>query len=80
MTFYNLKSITPVPPAASMIDIVLSKLQRKTPTVIHPSYQISRIRGFYMRKVKWLQDEIEERLEGILKEFPKLDVGTTRWS
>ena len=33
------------------IDVVLSRTQRKTPTVIHPGYAINRIRSFYMRKV-----------------------------
>lgn len=79
-TFYNLKAITAVPTASQFVDIILSKLQRKTPTVIHPSYQITRIRHFYMRKVKFAQDEFEERLDLILKEFPKLDVGHGRRS
>lgn len=48
---YNFKKIAVVPTAKDFIDIVLSKTQRKTPTVIHPSYAISRIRAFYMRKV-----------------------------
>lgn len=48
---YNFKKIAVVPTAKDFIDIVLSKTQRKTPTVIHPSYAISRIRSFYMRKV-----------------------------
>ncbi|KAI9024068.1 P-loop containing nucleoside triphosphate hydrolase protein [Hyaloraphidium curvatum] len=72
-SFYNLKAITAVPTADAFVDITLSKLQRKTPTVIHPSYQITRIRHFYMRKVKFAQDAFEERLDQILKEFPKLD-------
>lgn len=40
-------------PAKDMINVVLSKTQRKTPTVVHPGYDIGRIRGFYMRKVKY---------------------------
>lgn len=50
---YNFKSIHPVMPAKDMINVVLSKTQRKTPTVVHPGYDIGRIRGFYMRKVKY---------------------------
>lgn len=30
--------------------MILSKTQRKTPTVVHPGYNIVRIRQFYMRK------------------------------
>ena len=48
---YNFKSIKPISAAKDLINIVLSKTQRKTPTVVHPGYNISRIRGFYMRKV-----------------------------
>jgi hypothetical protein len=48
---YNFKAVKVIPPASEMINIVLSKTQRKTPTVIHPGYAISRIRSFYMRKV-----------------------------
>lgn len=48
---YNFKSIKTIPSAKDMINIVLSKTQRKTPTVVHPGYNISRIRTFYMRKV-----------------------------
>lgn len=42
--------------------------------VIHKNFQISRIRKFYMRKVKFTQDSFEEKLGGILNEFPMLDV------
>jgi len=56
------------------IDIILSKTQRKTPTVIHKHYKISRIRQFYMRKVKYTQQNFHDRLSRIIQEFPKLDV------
>lgn len=56
------------------IDIMLSKTQRKTPTVIHKNFKISRIRRFYMRKVKFMQQSIHDRLTAILTEFPKLEV------
>ena len=56
------------------VDAVLSKTQRKTPTVVHPGYAIARIRQFYMRKVKFTQANFEEKLDGILMQFPKLDV------
>lgn len=56
-----------------MIDIILTRTQRKTPTVIHPGYKITRIRAFYMRKVKFTQQTIDEKLGAILQEFPRLD-------
>ncbi|GLD50689.1 nucleolar GTP-binding protein 1 [Lates japonicus] len=62
-----------VPTAKDFIDITLSKTQRKTPTVIHKHYQIHRIRHFYMRKVKFTQQNYHDRLTQILTDFPKLD-------
>lgn len=73
MVVYNFKKITTVPTAQDFIDITLSKTQRKTPTVIHPGYEISRIRHFYMRKVKYTQQNYHDRLTQILDEFPILD-------
>uniref|UniRef100_A0A3Q3QQT7 Nucleolar GTP-binding protein 1 n=1 Tax=Monopterus albus TaxID=43700 RepID=A0A3Q3QQT7_MONAL len=58
---------------SDFIDITLSKTQRKTPTVIHKHYQIHRIRHFYMRKVKFTQQNYHDRLTQILADFPKLD-------
>ncbi|KAI9340153.1 P-loop containing nucleoside triphosphate hydrolase protein [Zopfochytrium polystomum] len=71
--YYNFKKVQTVPSAMDCIDIVLSKIQRKTATVVHPNYQISRIRQFYMKKVKFGQDCFDEKLEQILTDFPKLD-------
>jgi len=73
MSFYNFKKIAVVPTSKDFTDIVLSKTQRKTPTVIHRHYKISRIRSFYMRKVKFTQTNFSEKLSMILAEFPKLD-------
>ncbi|KAJ8603721.1 hypothetical protein CTAYLR_000218 [Chrysophaeum taylorii] len=73
MPAYNLKQLSPVPTAPELIDIVLLRTQRKTPTVIHPGYKISRIRSFYMRKVKFTQQTISERLGAIVGDFPRLD-------
>ncbi|KAL7746503.1 Nucleolar GTP-binding protein 1 [Sorochytrium milnesiophthora] len=72
-SYYNFKKIAVVPTANDFIDIILSKTQRKTPTVVHPNYSIGRIRSFYMRKVKFSQDAFNEKLEAMLSEFPKLD-------
>lgn len=58
---------------ADFIDIVLTRTQRKTPTVIHPGFKITRIRSFYMRKVKFTQQTIEEKLGAIVTDFPRLD-------
>lgn len=73
MSHYNFKKIQVIPTATEFIDIVLSKTQRKTPTVIHKSYAISRIRHFYMRKIKFLQQTVHDKLTIVLQDFPKLD-------
>ena len=74
MVVYNFKKIQPVPKCNDFIDIVLTRTQRKTPTVVHPGYQISRIREFYMRKVKFTQQTFNEKLSQIINDFPRLDV------
>lgn len=73
MVVYNFKKISPIPNASDMIDIILTRTQRKTPTVIHPGYKITRIRSFYMRKVKFTQQSIDEKFAAMLQEFPRLD-------
>ena len=60
--------------AQDFVDIVLSKTQRKTPTVIHKNYQIGRIREFYTRKIKFTQQTFHDKLNQIINDFPKLDV------
>ncbi|XP_043253581.1 nucleolar GTP-binding protein 1 [Colletes gigas] len=73
MGLYNFKKIAVVPTAKEFIDIILSKTQRKTPTVIHKNYKITRIRAFYLRKVKYTQQNFHDRLSRIIQEFPKLN-------
>jgi nucleolar GTP-binding protein len=73
MPVYNFKSMKPVPTATELIDIVLMRTQRRTPTVIHPGYKINRIRAFYIRKIKFTQQTISERLSQILTDFPRLN-------
>lgn len=73
MSHYNFKKITVVPGGKDFIDIVLSKTQRKTPTVVHRHYQIGRIRQFYLRKIKFAQQTIHDKFTQIIDEFPKLD-------
>ncbi|EYB98479.1 hypothetical protein Y032_0131g1648 [Ancylostoma ceylanicum] len=70
---YNFKRITVVPTASELKDIVLSKTQRKTPTVIHRQYAIGRIRAFYARKIKFLQQTLHDKLTQIINEFPKME-------
>lgn len=73
MVVYNFKKIAVVPNGKDLVDVVLSRTQRKTPTVVHPQYAIHRIRRFYMRKVKYCQTTIHEKLGQILEEFPRLE-------
>jgi nucleolar GTP-binding protein len=73
MVVYNFKKIQPIPACQEFIDIVLTRTQRKTPTVIHPGFKIGRIRSFYMRKVKFTQQTIDEKLGMIVQDFPRLD-------
>jgi GTP1/Obg family GTP-binding protein len=62
----NFKEIKPVLQAKDLIDVVLSRTQRKTPTVVHPQFKISRIRNFYIRKVKYAQTTFREKIDMIL--------------
>jgi nucleolar GTP-binding protein len=73
MVVYNFKTIAVVPSGKQFIDIILSKTQRKTPTVIHNGYAIPRIRKFYMRKIKYTQENFVEKITLILQDFPRLD-------
>lgn len=72
-TVYKFKDIQTIPPAKQLVDIVLSRTQRKTPTVVHPGFKITRIRSFYMRKVKYCQTTYGEKFGKILEDFPKID-------
>ncbi|XP_068325934.1 nucleolar GTP-binding protein 1-like [Pyrus communis] len=73
MVQYNFKKMTVVPNGKDFIDIILSRTQRQTPTVVHKGYAISRLRQFYMRKVKYTQQNFHEKLSTIVDEFPRLD-------
>ena len=70
---YNFKSIRVVSTSAEMINIVLSKTQRKTPTMISKNDPIPKIRGFYMRKVKFTNETLHDKFTAILEDFPKLN-------
>ncbi|KAK9322857.1 P-loop containing nucleoside triphosphate hydrolase protein [Lipomyces orientalis] len=67
------KDIAPVPNSTEFLDVVLNRTQRKTPTVIRPGFKISRIRAFYMRKVRYTADGFTEKLQEIVDSFPRLD-------
>ena len=56
-----------------LIDIILSRTQRKTPTIVHPGYQLSRIRGFYMQKIKFASENFVQKLNEIVESFPKIE-------
>ncbi|PQQ13035.1 nucleolar GTP-binding protein 1 [Prunus yedoensis var. nudiflora] len=73
MVQYNFKKVTVVPNGKDLIDIILSRNQRQTPTVFHKDYAISRLHTFYMRKVKYTQQNFHEKLSTIIDEFPSLD-------
>lgn len=70
---YNFKQIQKIPEASELMDITLSKTQRKTPTMVAAGFKISRIRKFYMRKVKFMQQSVNEKLTGIVDGFPKIN-------
>jgi nucleolar GTP-binding protein len=55
---YDFKKIPKIPEANDLIDITLSKTQRKTPTQIAAGFKIARVRKFYMRKVKFMQESV----------------------
>lgn len=70
---YNFKGITTIPTAQALLDTVLSETQRRTPTEVHKQFKISRIRKFYMRKIKYVQQAFRDRLQRILSQLPHLD-------
>ncbi|MES1903696.1 MAG: Nucleolar GTP-binding protein 1 [Paramarteilia canceri] len=70
---FNFRQIPVVPNSQELSDICLSKTQRRTPNEIHKNFQISRIRSFYMRKVKFLQQSYAEKLDEMISFFPHID-------
>ncbi|KAJ5923980.1 Nucleolar GTP-binding protein 1 [Penicillium verhagenii] len=66
------KDIAPVPTHQEFLDIVLSRTQRQLPTQIRAGFKISRIRGFYTRKVKYTSETFGEKFQAILDGFPRL--------
>lgn len=72
-SLYNFKSITIIPSSTDLIDIILSRTQRRTPTQIHPNYAITRIREFYLRKIKTTQSNFHDKFAKMLEDFPRLE-------
>ncbi|ELA46517.1 small GTP-binding protein domain [Vavraia culicis subsp. floridensis] len=68
---FNFKAIKKIP--LSLIDVVLSKTQRKTPTVIRNKHPLPKIRSFYTRKVKFTGAEYAMQLETIINSFPHVE-------
>ncbi|KAK3641761.1 Nucleolar GTP-binding protein 1 [Elasticomyces elasticus] len=66
------KEIAPVPTSQEFLDIVLSRTQRRLPTQIRAGFKITRIRAFYIRKVKYTAETFSEKLSAILDGFPRL--------
>ncbi|CAL8998109.1 unnamed protein product [Prunus brigantina] len=73
MVQYNFKKMAVVPNRKDFIDIILSRTQRQTPTVVHKGSAISSLRKFYMRKVKCTEQNFRDKLSTIIDEFPRLD-------
>ncbi|KAH0921181.1 hypothetical protein HID58_021199 [Brassica napus] len=73
MVKFNFKKITVVPDGKKFVDIILSRTQRQTPTVTHKSNNISQLRSFYMKKIKFTQSNFVEKLSTIVDEFPRLE-------
>ncbi|KAI8023688.1 Nucleolar GTP-binding protein 1 [Camellia lanceoleosa] len=61
---YNFKKITVVPTRDDFIDIILSRTQRQTPTVVHKVLHV---------QIKYTQQNFHEKLSTIIEEFPRLD-------
>nr|UXY88340.1 nucleolar G-protein [Cryptomonas curvata] len=59
--------------ANDIIDIILSKTQRKTPTIIHQHFSIQRVRQFYIKKIKFIQQKFDFYVKNMLKNFPIID-------
>eukprot|EP00457_Paulinella_chromatophora_P002869 gb/GEZN01002874.1/.p1 GENE.gb/GEZN01002874.1/~~gb/GEZN01002874.1/.p1 ORF type:complete len:683 (-),score=97.71 gb/GEZN01002874.1/:288-2300(-) len=73
MPTYNFKQICVVPSSKDFVDIILTRTQRKTMTVVRKGWKISRVRSFYTLKIKFTQENFTEKLQTIVKDFPRID-------
>jgi nucleolar GTP-binding protein len=62
-----------IPEPKTLINLLLSKLQKKTPTIVHKKFSIQKIRHFYIRKINFFYQEYEIFIEKIGKIFPTID-------
>jgi nucleolar GTP-binding protein len=62
-----------IPEPKEFVNLILSKLQKKTPTIVHKQFSIQKIRHFYIRKIKFFHQEFEGFIEKIAKNFPSID-------
>ena len=58
-------------PPVSFVGLTVRR-QRRLPTQIRAGFQISRIRAFYTRKVKYTSETFTERLSATINGFPRL--------
>ena len=56
-----------------LINKILSGAQRKTPTIVHKRFSVERIRKFYIRKVKFVQQNFIDYVSEIVDTFPSID-------
>lgn len=70
---YDFKNVRPVPSVQSLVGLILSKTQRKTPKIVHSQYNISRLRVFYIEKVTIAAKDLWMKLNNISTDFAKLD-------
>ncbi|KAJ4757475.1 Nucleolar GTP-binding protein 1 [Rhynchospora pubera] len=73
MVKYNFKEIKVVPSGKELVDIILSRTQRQTPTVVRKGTRTKIIREFYMHKVKFTGENFKKKLSDIVDEFPRLE-------
>ena len=59
--------------AESLLNKIFSSTQRKTPTLVHKRYSIERIRKFYIRKIKFVQQNFVKQISDIIDSFPSID-------
>jgi nucleolar GTP-binding protein len=73
----QVETIPPILNAAELIDFALNSSKSDTFTSISPedqSYGISKVRKFYIRKIKLVSQSFLEKINAILEQFPKIEV------
>ncbi len=67
------RSIAQVPTCSDIFNRVLGRCQSETPVGVHNGWAISRIRTFYVRKLRFIRRAIDEILRAIVEAFPVID-------